>query len=173
MKRNEKTMHIADTAEELGDKTRDLASKAADQMESGLNAVKRKASEAKVAISEGAGAAAETVKDTVVEKADAARETLSDVGSRLAATLERASADADSDALKSRLMSTVAQGLTSASDALRQRSVSDLTADVRTLARKHPGAFMAVAAVAGFAAARFIRSSARRIADDRARGPGV
>lgn len=173
MNQNDKTQGMAGTAKEFGDKTSDFASKAAEQVESGLDTVKRKASEAKTAITEGAGATIETVKDTVVEKADAARESLSDVGSRLAETLQRASADTDSDALKSRLMSSVAQGLTSASDALRQRSVSELTEDVRAMARKHPGAFMAAAAVAGFAAARFIRSSARRMDDDRGRGPRV
>ena len=83
-------------------------------------------------------------------------------GERLAATLQRASDDADGDALKSRMLGSVAQGLTTASDALRQKSVSDLTADVRTLARKHPGAFMVAAAVAGFAVARFVRSSSQR-----------
>lgn len=171
MNQNDKSTGMGETAKELGDKTRDMAAQAAGQVDSGIETVKRKASEAKAAIAEGAGATLETVKDTVVGKADAARETLSDVGDRLAATLERASADGDNDALKSRLLSSVAQGLTSASDALRQRSVSELSADVRTLARRHPGAFMAAAAVAGFAAARFIRSSARR--DDQGRGPRV
>ena len=117
------------------------------------------------------------MKDVAIEKADAARETLSDAGERLAATLERASADGDGDALRSRMLSSVAQGLTSASEALRQRSVSDLTADIRTLAKRHPGAFMAAAAVVGFAAARFVRSSAARRTAERdlhsGRGPGV
>jgi hypothetical protein len=106
-----------------------------------------------------------------------ARESLSDVGRRLASTLERASAEGDSDALKSRVLTSVAHGLTSASDALRQRSVVDLTEDVKALAKRHPGAFMAAAAVAGFAAARFIRSSSkRRMAEndrDYGQGPRV
>lgn len=177
MNQNDKITGMGETAKELGDKTRDLAAKAPDRVEAGIDTVKRKAGEARAAIAEGAGATFETVKETVVDRADAARETLSDVGDRLAETLERASSDSDGDALKSRVLSSVAQGLTSASDALRQRSVSELTADVRTLARKHPGAFMAAAAVAGFAAARFIRSSADRrsaMSDhDRGQGPRV
>lgn len=120
------------------------------------------ASDAKDAVVTGASSALSAVKDVAVEKADVARESLSDVGQRLAATLERASAEGEGDALKSRVLTSVAHGLTSASDALRQRSVSDLAEDLKVLAKRHPGAFMAAAAVAGFAAARFIRSSSRR-----------
>lgn len=155
----DKVMRAVDDA---GDTAREMTDKAADAVESSVSTIKRKAADAKAAIVSGAGSTFETVKDVAVEKADAARETLSDAGGRLAATLERASAEADADALKSRVLSSVAHGLTTASDALRQRSVADLTSDIKTLAKRHPGAFMAAAAVVGFAAARFIRSSAAR-----------
>ena len=145
---------------------RDMAGDALAEGQSRLGGAMRKAADtatdAKDAIVAGAGSALGTVRDVAVEKADAARETLSDAGERLAATLKGAAADSDDDALKSRMLSSVAQGLTTASDALRQRSVTDLTSDVRTLARKHPGAFMVAAAVAGFAMARFVRSSSQR-----------
>lgn len=159
--------------DEAGDTARDMADTATDAVESGLSAVKRKAADTKDAIVSGAGSTLETVKDVAVEKADAARETLSNAGERLAATLERASSETDGDALRSRMLSSVAQGLTTASDALRQRSVTDLTADIRDLAKRHPGAFMAAAAVVGFAAARFVRSSAARRDIETGRGPGV
>lgn len=136
-----------------------------DAMEDGrsrLDAVKEKAVEAKDAVLSGAGSTMEAVREAAVEKADSARETLSDVGDRLAETLKRAGETENSDALKSRVLNSVAHGLASASDALRQRSVTDLTSDIKTLARRHPGAFMAAAAVVGFAAARFVRSSAKR-----------
>lgn len=165
-----KAMRAVDDA---GDTARDMAATAGEAVETGISALKRKASDAKAAVVAGAESTLETVKDVAVEKADAARETLSDAGERLAATLERASAETDGDALRSRLLASVAQGLTTASDALRQRSVSDLTADIRTLAKRHPGAFMAAAAVAGFAAARFVRSSAARRGVETGRGPGV
>lgn len=109
-----------------------------------------------------AGTTMATMRDAAVGKADEARETLSEVGERIAASLHRATEAEDADALKSRVFHSVAEGLTRASTTLRQQSVADLTDDVRTLARRHPGAFMAAAAVAGFAAARFLRSSARR-----------
>jgi hypothetical protein len=159
--------------EDAGETIRDGASSvkdaASDAMDEGrsrvtnvLGKAQDMAQDAKEAIVSGAGSTLSAVKDVAVEKADVARESLSDVGQRLASTLERASAESDSDALKSRVLTSVAHGLTSASDALRQRSVADLTSDVKTLAKRHPGAFMAAAAVAGFAAARFIRSSSKR-----------
>lgn len=177
---------LAETANEGGAAAMDKAGEVMDAGKRKLDGMKDSASEAmdegrsrlkdaKEAIVSGAGSTFAAVKDVAVEKADTARETLSDVGERLAATLQRSADGEDGDALKSRVLSSVAQGLTQASDVLRQRSVSDLTADVREMARRHPGAFMAAAAVVGFAAARFVRSSAhRRMAgDDHHQGPRV
>ncbi len=146
-------------AEDLADNARDVA-----------QSVKAAAQDKQEAITAGAGPALAAMRDAAAEKVDEAREGLSDVGDRLAATLQRASAEGQDDALKSRVLTSVAQGITSASDALRQRSVSDLTSDVKVLARRHPGAFMAAAAVAGFAIARFVRASAQRRHDQGPRG---
>ena len=163
-----------DTARDVAASLKDAGEDALAEGRSRLGGALRKAQDTAVDAKDSVVAAAEstfaTVKDVAVEKADAARETLSDVGDRLAATLQRASTDEDGDALKSRVLTTVAQGLTSASDALRQRSVVDLASDVKALARRHPGAFMAAAAVVGFAAARFVRSSSQRRIAERDRG---
>lgn len=149
-------------ANETIDTMQDSVEGAMDEGRSRLGTMKEKAVETKDAMMSGAGSTMAAVRDAAVEKADNARETLSDVGDRLAETLKRAGETENDDALKSRVLNSVAQGLTSASDVLRQRSVADLTADMKTLAKRHPGAFMAAAAVAGFAAARFVRSSAKR-----------
>lgn len=168
----------ADTVRDMAGDAKDMAEDALAEGQSRLGGVIRKAQDtaldAKDAIVAGAGSTLATVRDVAVEKADSARETLSDVGERLANTLKSASADSDEDALKSRVLSSVAQGLTTATDALRQKSVVDLTSDVKSLARRHPGAFMVAAAVAGFAAARFVRSSSqRRMGRDDGLGPRV
>lgn len=151
-----------DMAGDAKDAATDAMNEGRSMLGGALSKAKDTAQGAGEAIMSGAGATLASVRDVAVEKADAARESLSDVGERLAATLQRASDDPDGDALKSRMLGSVAKGLTSASDALRERSVSDLADDIRTLARKHPGAFMAAAAVVGFAAARFLRSSSER-----------
>jgi hypothetical protein len=168
-----------DTARDVAGSVKDAAEDAMEEGRSRLGGTLRKAQDtaldAKDALVSGAASTLASVKEAAVEKADEARESLSDVGDRLAATLQRASTETDSDALKSRVLSSVAKGVTSASDALRERSVADLTSDLKALARRHPGAFMAAAAVAGFAAARFVRSSSqRRLAErDQAQGPRV
>jgi hypothetical protein len=102
------------------------------------------------------------MRDTAVEKAEGARETLSDVGDQLARTLARESAAEESGAIKSQVYASVADGLSAASKTLRERSISEIGQDLHKLVNRHPGAFMAVAAVAGFAAARFLRSSSKR-----------
>lgn len=173
-----KALRAADEAgDKMGAAAREVAASATEAAETGVETVKRKATDARDSIVSGAGAALETARDVALEKADAMRETLSDAGARLAATLERASADRAVDVLPARVLTTVADGLSSASQALRERSVGELATDVRALARRHPGAFMAAAAVAGFVAARFVRASAaRRLAErghEADRGPRV
>lgn len=166
-----------DAGAQMGDTAREMAASATEAVETGAETVKRKAADAREAIASGAGAALETARDAALEQADTLRATLSDAGERLAVTLERASVDRAGDLLPARVLTTVADGLSSASQALRERSVGELATDVRALARRHPGAFMAAAAVAGFAAARFVRASAaRRLAErelEAGRGPRV
>lgn len=117
-----------------------------------------------------AGEALALVRGAAVDTTEAARETLVDVGDRLAAILQRATnitgdttgGETGGDALTARVLGSVADGVSSVSRALRQRSVADLAADTKALARKHPGAFLAAAAVLGFAAARYVRASNQR-----------
>lgn len=161
-----KAADLADDARDLAAEVKGAAADTVDAAQSRIgdmaHKARRTASEAKDAMVDSAGATFSALRDGAVQKADDARETLSDVGDRLAETLNRASEQDRGDALKSRLFSSMANGLTSASDVLRQRSVTDLSHDLRAVARRHPGAFMAAAAVAGFAAARFLRSSGAR-----------
>lgn len=167
---------IGQQARDAGSKLKDAAEDAMAEGKSRLETVMAKATDARDAVVSGAGASMAAVRDAAVEKAEVARESLSEVGDRLAATLERAASDDDGEGgVKTRVLGSVAQGLHQASEALRQRSVADLTSDVKEMARRHPGAFIAAAALAGFAAARFVRSSSRRVAqhDDHGQGPRV
>lgn len=165
------TDKAAEAVEQAADKVQEAAQKGTASLSSTLRKAQETAVDAKEAVINGATSAMANVRDIAVEKADDARETLSDVGERLASTLERASAEAPTDALKTRVLSSVAQGLTLASSTLRDRSVADLSDDVRLLAKRHPGTFMVAAAVVGFAAARFVRSSARRRGMGQTEGP--
>lgn len=111
-------------------------------------------------VSSQAADTAAAVRDSAVERLDDARDALSESGDRLAETLRRAAEEPESGSVQSRVLSAVAGGVSTAANTLRDRSVSDIVADVRALAQRNPGAFAAGAAVAGFALARFLRSSA-------------
>lgn len=128
------------------------------------------ASEAKARLTE-TGPKLSSLRDAAVGTADAALDTLSDAGERLAETLRRAVPADAPDAVGSRLLDQAANGLASASDALRHQSVSDLAANMRGFARRHPAAFMAAAALAGFAAARMLRPSSRGTLARQGRSP--
>lgn len=160
---------VEDAADAVQDRLRDVSAKAradggtaAASVTGVLRDMRDVAQGAGEAVAAKAASTMGGMRDLAVETADSARDGLSDVGDRIAATLNRASAEVPDDALQSRLLTSVAEGLTRVSTSLRDRSVTELAEEVKGFARRHPGAFMAAAAVAGFAAARFIRSSARR-----------
>ena len=114
------------------------------------------AAEAKSRATETLGA----VQNIAAEGAEAARDTLVSAGERLASTLE-AEAGA-TGGVSSRLLSGLAGGVTSVTDSLRGRTLGDLIVDAKDYARRNPGTFAVSAAVAGFALARFLRSSSLR-----------
>lgn len=156
----------AQDAAERAAGVRETLAGAADEARARAGEMMRKARDgvegASEAIAGGAGAGLSALRDSAVERAEEARESLSDAGERLAATLRRAAEDETAAPIRARVYASAAEGVTSAAGMLREHSVADLAADLRALARRHPGAFMAAAAIAGFAAARFLRASAAR-----------
>lgn len=112
-------------------------------------------------VSSQVSSAASSVRDAAVEQIDNARDALGDSGDRLAETLRRASEQPAEGSMRARVLSAVAGGVSSAADTLHDRSVSDIAADVRDLARRNPAVFAAGAAVAGFMLARLLRASVR------------
>lgn len=102
---------------------------------------------------------AAALRDGAIERLDGARDALSDSGDRLAETLRRAAEEPTAGSVQARVLAAVAGGVSSAASTLRDRSASEIAADVRALARRNPGAFAVGAAVAGFALARFLRAS--------------
>lgn len=104
-----------------------------------------------------------SVREGAAERVASARDALAETGDRLAETLRRATDKApDVAALRDSVVAAVGTGVSATADALRDRSVSDLATDLRETARRHPGLFIAGAAVAGFALARFLSSSRER-----------
>jgi hypothetical protein len=107
--------------------------------------------------------AAGDVKDEVVEAADEAKAK----GVGQIAGVSRAVHSA-ADELGRELpqaagyIHSVADGLESASSALRERSVEDLVSAFNSFARRQPAAAFAGSLLAGFALSRFLKSSAPR-----------
>ncbi|MDX5359611.1 MAG: hypothetical protein LPK12_17955 [Rhodobacterales bacterium] len=99
-----------------------------------------------------AGSAADVASDAL----SGARDALSESGERLSDTLRRAAERADPRAIQQGVSAAVSSGVAATADMLRDRSLSDIAADVRGSAQRHPGLFMLGAAVAGFALARLL-----------------
>jgi len=137
----------------MADDAARFADRAADDMKS---AAKDSGSEFLVHASDAVSA----LKDAASAGIDGARETFAATGERIADNL-RASAHQAGE-MRSKLADVVAGSVNDVANALRQRNMGELVADVQEMARRNPGLFMAGAAVAGFAAARFLRSSSRQ-----------
>lgn len=102
---------------------------------------------------------AAAVREGAVDRMDDARDALSESGERLAETLRRAAEEPAAGSMQARVLTAVAGSVSSAAHTLHDRSFTQMAADLQALARRHPGAFAAGAAVAGFALARFLRAS--------------
>ena len=102
-----------------------------------------------------------SVREAAGERTEAARDTLVNVGERLVETLETEAQS--TDGIPARLLTGLASGVTTVTDGLRGRTLGDMLADAQGYARRHPGTFAVATAVAGFALARFLRSSNTRM----------
>lgn len=99
------------------------------------------------------------VKDAASERVGAARDSVASAGDRLADSLRDAAERVHDGGVPERVLSAVAGGVGNAADHLRGHNAADLMSDLRSFASRHPGAFAAAAAVAGFALARYLQSS--------------
>ncbi len=145
------TTKLAETAELAAEKAREGLGAAADMTKDAAKAIKQEATAR-------ASETVETLREATSARVEDARETLVTTGERLARSLQDSAEDLDG--LQSRVLSGLADGVTDATDRLRSHSPGDLLSQTRRFARDNPGLFAAGAALAGFALARFLRSSA-------------
>lgn len=102
---------------------------------------------------------ASAAKAEALSRAEGAKDGLADQGERLAQSL-RSAVDGGDDSIQAKLMAAAADSVQDLVGSLRGKSLDQLVADAGSFARRNPGAFVAAAALAGFAAARFARASA-------------
>ena len=146
-------------------KIEDTAEAARETVSSAADATRHAAKNMAAQVSAHASDAAASMRDAATEQMDNARDALGDSGDRLAETLRRAAQEPAEGSVQARVLNAVAGGVSSVADTLHNRSMSDIAADVRDLARRNPAAFAAGAAVAGFLLARFLRASSRSYED--------
>lgn len=124
-----------------------------------------------------AGDVAATMREGLEARADVARDSLAEGGKRLAESIRTAAGDPNAGTIQAKVLDVVADNVAQMSDRLRGRDLRSLMDDVQGFARRSPAVFVAGAAVAGFAMARFLRASSEPRHDDGlmdadAAGPG-
>ena len=140
------------TVETLTEDLKTATGAARDLGAQALGAVKDEA--ASLAASAGEGLRAEAKG-----RIESGKEGLADRGQQLTHALQRRAGHAETE-LERRVLRALAAGVDQLSGDLQGRSVDSLFSDASRFARSHPAAFIAGAALAGFAAARFARASA-------------
>jgi hypothetical protein len=134
----------------LKDEAQRVASEVASQGAKVAEDVKAVGQELGSAAADKAEALAEQGKQAGVERGIG----LADATRRVADDLEGSSPEI------ARHVRTAADSIENVANSLRERSVGDLMQDATTFARQQPGAFFGAAVLAGFAIARFAKSSA-------------
>jgi hypothetical protein len=145
---------------DLKDKLSATAGKAKEAATSALELAGDAGRSVKEEVKAHAAETVETVRQAAGERASAARDGLVDSGDNLAETLKRQAEEAEG--VSARVLNGLASGVTSVTDSLRGRTIGELVASAQDYARRNPGTFAVGAAVAGFALARFLRSSGAR-----------
>jgi aspartokinase len=148
------------TTNNLKDKLADTAGKAKETAAAALDVAAEAGRTVTSEVKARAADTVDTVRGAAGERAEAARDTLVTAGERLAETLQ--SEAAGKDGVSARVMTGLAGGVTTVTEGLRGKSFGDLVTDAKDYARRHPGTFAVGAAVAGFALARFLRSTGAR-----------
>jgi hypothetical protein len=119
------------------------------------------ASELKDAAAEQLAQASERAKSFAAEHKDVAAGQIGGVSNALSKVADEL-ASGEQTAAMAGYARTLANGVQQAADTMRQSSVDDLLAMARDFGRRQPVAFLGAAALAGFAASRFIMATAER-----------
>ena len=141
---------------------RDLKEKASDLAGSSAETLKAQASGFADAAKDVASQATDKLKETVSERKGAGADY---VGS-LADTIRRAAREFDTDLpIAGSYMRKAASQVENVSDSIRTGEFRDVVRNAQDFARRQPTAFLGLAALAGFAVVRFLKSSSDTSSD--------
>ena len=142
--------------DQAADAGRELKEKATDFAEASAEKLKEQASEFADAGKDMASQATDRLKDTVSEQKSAGAEYIG----TLAETMRRAAREFDNDLpVAGKYIRKAAAQVENVSDSIKTGDFNDLIRGARSFARRQPTAFLGLAALAGFAAVRFLKSS--------------
>lgn len=106
-------------------------------------------------------------------QAESAKASVADEVSGVASALRTAAEEMRSGSPQERTFGQIAEGLADASEAMRNKDLSEMVQDVSTFARKNPLVFLGGAALIGFAATRFAKASGEQRVDTTTPAPGT
>jgi gas vesicle protein len=148
------------TASELGDQAKGAAGRLRDEAAGAMQDVKAEGRDVIEAARQRAGSFAEEQKRAGAEQAKGLAE----------ATHRAADQLKDASPQLAQYVHEAASSIEGLARALRERSPGELIGQAEHLARRQPVAFFGAAVLAGFALARFARSSASHVEPERGRG---
>ena len=142
--------------DQAADAGRELKEKVTDFADASGETLKEQASEVAGAAKDMASKATDRLKDRISEQKGAGAEYIG----TLAETMRRAAREFDNDLpIAGKYIRKAAAQVDNVSDSIRTGDLNDLIDGAQSFARRQPAAFLGVAALAGFVAVRFLKSS--------------
>jgi hypothetical protein len=143
------------------DMARDIRDKAANLTDDVKRTAKDQASQLGDAAKDFATSAAGQVQDKMQQAVSQQKSAGADYIGSLAQAAERAAGEFDQAMPQAaRYIRQASEQIQSVADTVRERDMRDLVGEVETFARRQPGLFFGGAVILGFAALRFLKSSA-------------
>lgn len=115
--------------------------------------------------SEQASRLAGTVKDEVARREQNLRSGVAHRAESVAEGLRKARSEIDPDSTVAQMFDRAADSVSGLADSLNSTDPAQMLGDVRRFARRQPGAFLGLSALAGFAAVRFLRAGSANSSD--------
>ncbi|WP_284165358.1 hypothetical protein [Frigidibacter sp. SD6-1] len=101
------------------------------------------------------------MRDEAESRAEAGKNLAAEQGQRFANDLRAEAGRRGNKTFQGQVLDTMANGVADLSEGLRGHSIASILQQAESFARRNPGAFVADAALAGFAVARFARASSQ------------
>ena len=110
-------------------------------------------------VSQKAASHASDMKDKAVSYAESQKESVAEEGHNVASALRKAADEMRSGSPQERTLGQIADGIADASDAIKNKDMSEIVGDLNGFARRNPTVFLGAAVLLGFVAVRFAKAS--------------